>query len=110
MKRIIAAAVCAMAVAAALSACSARDGRVDDNNTSVMISNEDRTLRNNTSRSISRKTDSHSDNGVLHNTASMVGEVGEDVADGMNDIGSSIVSNVSDAMHDDRTSDNMDNM
>ena len=111
MKKLLAFAACALIAAAALSACDAKDGRIDDNSSRMTISHNETTGKNSrmstSSRSTGRNNGSHTDDeGVLHDTASMIGEVGEDIADGADNIGSSVKSNVNDAMGNEST-DNM---
>lgn len=103
MKKLICLAACAVAACSALTGCDMKDGRINDGKnhnvfdteSRVTVSSENRT----TSRVVVRGTDT--DRGVLHDTASMIGDVGEDIAEGAENIGSSIVSNVSDATHND---------
>ena len=110
MKRFLAIAACTLAAASALSACDARDGKINrDGNAGTVAANTtiSRNSRSSvTSSMITRDNDSHTDRGVLHDTASTIGEVGEDIADGADKVGSSVKSNINDVM-DNENSDDM---
>ena len=96
---------CALLMASALCACDAKDGKIDDNSSVIMKteSRADMTSRKTASRKTASETASvttdrdNSGDGVLHDTASMVGEVGEDIAQGADNIGSSVTSNLDEA-------------
>ncbi len=114
MKKIIAIAACAALAASALAACDSRDGRIDDNSRPSVVSGTTSQRMNeskkSTSRAQSRNADTHSGEGVLHDTASMIGEVGEDIADGADNIGSSVTSNFNDMTGNESSTDSLDNM
>ena len=119
MKKAFAAIAGMLTIIAAFTACNAQDGRVEDNsivpNTSSVreaernrtdrtnnINNSSRITENRSSMISSKNNNNTNDNkGVIHDVGSMTGTVIEDAADGIDNIGSSIASNVSDAMHDD---------
>ena len=106
MKKIIAIAACAVLAASALSACNTTDGKVGNNRDDYPYSTErdnqtTASRRVDSSRMTSSLNESHTDGGVIHDTVSMVGDVGEDIAEGVDNIGSSVESNVSDMLHDD---------
>lgn len=109
-------AACAVLAASALGACDARDGKIDDNSRTAVISNDGRTTDTTSRRTVSRTTSSravnstHSGEGVIHDTASMIGDVGEDIVEGAENIGSSVASNVNDAFDNTDEDNNMDNM
>ncbi|MBQ1389005.1 MAG: hypothetical protein IIY78_05200 [Clostridia bacterium] len=77
MKKIIKTALCLLIAGCALTGCDTRDGRINDPDYTRNASMGYR-----------------DDKGVLHDAASMVGRVGEDVADGVDNMGSSITSDV----------------
>ncbi|MBQ3969916.1 MAG: hypothetical protein II685_05480 [Clostridia bacterium] len=130
MKKTIAAAACLMAIAATFTACNTEDGRVDDNSTTSVTSRVNEINRNNAeSRIVSDRNngivnsrdesavnserraerdninddvyDNNDNEGVIHDIGSMVGAGVEDVADGIDNIGSSVASNVNDAVDND---------
>ena len=101
MKKAIAICGAAIIVASALSACKAEDGRINDNRGYTIISSQDtyssRRIMSETSSVVSRRNNNTDTNeGVIHDVGSMTGEVIDDVADGMDNIGSSVESNVED--------------
>lgn len=107
MKRFLAIAACAVLAASALSACDASDGKVGRGSSMPAVtSRTDMTSRTTSSRTTVRDNGSHTDDGVLHDTASMIGDVGEDIADGADNIGSSVKSDLNDTFNND-SSDNM---
>lgn len=108
MKKFIAIAACAVLAASALSACSTNDGRVGNNRDEYPYTTDNQTTASRRaassrmeSRMESSANESHTDGGVIHDTVSMVGDVGEDIVEGVDNIGSSVESNVSDMLHDD---------
>ena len=129
MKKTLALAACIMSIMAVFTACNTNDGKVNNanntnnNNTASTVSRVDNVYGNDTA--LDRTTDVRDNNsrvvtndrevidnnngndGVIHDVGSMVGTGIEDAADGIENIGSSVASNISDATHDDEYRDNM---
>ena len=111
MKKLMAVAACAVFAAGALCACDSRDGRINDRKETVSVVVSERVdSRMDSSRVQSRTSGTHSGEGVLHDTASMIGEVGEDIADGAENIGDSVKSDVKDITDGRDSTDVNDNM
>lgn len=99
MKKVLCIAACAAAVCSVFAGCDARDGRVDDGKDHDLFDRDTSSYYTASYTSSVRMTDTDTNRGgVIHDTTSMIGEVGEDIVDGARNIGSSIASNVSDAM------------
>ncbi len=99
MKKLLFLTACAIAIF--MSACDAKDGKIDDGKDRRLFPTES-IVSNNTGRTNSNNSyNSNKDDGVIHHTASTIGEVGEDIVDGAKNIGSAAASNVSDAFHND---------
>ncbi len=101
MKKAIAIISAAIIAAVSLSACHAEDGKINDNKGYVLNRSEEtyssRRVSSDMSSAVSdRNENTDTNKGVIHDVGSMTGEVINDVADGMDNIGSSIESNVED--------------
>lgn len=101
MKKAIAIFGAAILAAVSLSACKAEDGRINDNRGYTIMSSQDtyssRRVVSETSSVVSNRNDNTDTNqGVINDVGSMTGEVINDVADGVDNIGSSVESNVND--------------
>lgn len=103
MKKLALILACALA-AACFAGCDTKNGRVDANSTQGIIDDSERTAERRDSASRRDRSKADTDGGVLHHTASTIGEVGEDIVEGAEDVGSSVMSNISDATHDDDNS------
>lgn len=100
MKKILCIAACAAAVCSVFAGCDARDGRVDDGRNHTIFDTNTSSYYNNSYTGSMRMTETETNRGgVIHETTSMVGEVGEDIVDGAKNIGSAIASDVSDMTH-----------
>ncbi len=100
MKKALAIFGAAVVAATALSACNAEDGKINDHRGyNNMVSEEVYTSRRTVSETSSVRTDRNdtdTHDGILHDIGSMTGDVIDDVADGLDDIGSTITSNAED--------------
>ena len=109
MKKTLAVFGAAILAAMALSACNAEDGKINDYKSRGVVPSEDTysSRRFTSETSSSRRydnTDSH--DGIIHDVGSMTENVVEDVAEGMDNVGSTIESNVEDFFNGDSNTAN----
>lgn len=118
MKKLLTA-VCMLAIVAMFTGCDTRNGRVDDNNSTVSsinsLNNADEFNRTESDRLTSRennadRTNSEAASSRNHDSDSVVGDIGDmvgnginDVTNGVEDLGDTAASSIEDITHNDET-------